>query len=108
MKPERRTLPTMRLRIGIDLGGTKTEIIALDVERFRRNLFKEKKASATVKNILELLRRIINYGVNNNLCKAISFTIKMPPVDNEKTEELTPDQLSNLLNVIDEEIQKGK
>jgi hypothetical protein len=43
------------------------EIITLDVDRLRIKLLKS-KAPGTVKNVLELLRRIINYGVKKKLC----------------------------------------
>lgn len=78
------------------------EIIPLDVDRLRIKLLKS-KAPGTVKNVLELLRRIINYGVKKKLCPGIDFTIEMPQVDNEKTEDLTPDQLSKLLKAIDKD-----
>jgi len=84
------------------------DIIPLDVDRLRLKLMKV-KAPGTVKNILELLRRIVNFGVKKNLCEKLSFTIEMPKVTSLKTEDLTPDQLSNLLKTIDESdnIQAG-
>jgi integrase len=54
-----------------------------------------------VQHVLELLRRIINFGVNHRLCQGIDFRIAMPMVDNEKTEDLTPNQLSRLLKAIE-------
>jgi integrase len=63
----------------------------------------KKKAPGTVKNVLELLRRIINYGVKKRLCPGIDFTIELPQVDNEKTEDLTPDQLTKLLKAIEKD-----
>jgi len=78
------------------------EIIPLDVDRLRIKLLKS-KAPGTVKNVLELLRRIINFGVKKRLCPGINFTIEMPRVDNEKTEDLNPDQLASLLKAIDKD-----
>jgi len=78
-----------------------SELIALDIHRLRVSLLK-KKSPGTVKNVLELLRRIINFSTNNNLCESINFKIEMPKVDNEKTEDLSPDQLSALLQALDE------
>ncbi|MCP3929206.1 MAG: site-specific integrase [Bacteroidetes bacterium] len=78
------------------------DIIKLDVDRVRIKLLK-KLAPQTVKHILNLLTWIINYGVNNNLCAGISFHIKKPTVYNEKTEDLTPEQLENLLKAIEED-----
>ena len=83
--------------------GTKEpkDILPLDVDRIRLKLLKTKSAG-TVKNVLELLRRIINFGVKKNLCLGLNFTIEMPKVNSEKTEDLTPKQLKKLL----EEIEK--
>ena len=78
-----------------------SELAALDIHRLRVSLLKE-KSPGTVKNVLELLRRIINFSIKNNLCGSINFTIEMPKVDNEKTEDLSPDQLSALLQALDE------
>jgi integrase len=77
------------------------EIIPLDVDRLRIKLLKT-KAPGTVKNVLELLRRIVNFGAKKNLCEKLSFTIEMPKVTSLKTEDLNPEQLSNLLKAIDE------
>lgn len=82
--------------------GEPKDLVPPDVERLKRKLLK-KKAPATVKNILELLRRIVNYGAKNLLCPGIGFTIEMPKVDNLQTEDLNPDQLSKLLKAIDED-----
>jgi integrase len=78
-----------------------SDLIALDAHRLRISLLKE-KSPGTVKNVLELLRRIINFGTNNNLCDGINFKIEMPRVDNEKTEDLSSDQLAALLDALEE------
>ena len=78
------------------------EIIPLDVDRLRIKLLKS-KAPGTVKNVLELFRRIVNFGVKKQLCRGLGFTIEMPKVDNEKTEDLTPDQLAKLLKAIEKD-----
>jgi integrase len=75
------------------------EILPLDIARIRLNLLKTKKP-ATVKNVLELLRRIINFGEKRQLCQGLSFKIDFPKVNNQKTEDLTPNQLSSLLKAI--------
>ncbi len=94
-----------------------SELIPLDVDRFRLKLLKTKSLRSvksqnqektyltpgTVKNILELLRRIINFGVKKNFCKGILFTIEMPKVNNQKTEDLTPNELESLLRALDED-----
>jgi len=76
------------------------DLYPFDIDRLRLNLLKTKKPG-TVKNVLELLRRIINFGVNKHLCDGLSFKIEMPRVDNLKTEDLTSAQLRKLLEAID-------
>jgi integrase len=78
------------------------EIIQLDVDRLRINLLK-KLSPQTVKHILALLKRVINFGVNKGLCEGTPFSIELPRVNNNKTEDLTPDQLSSLLEAIDDD-----
>jgi len=82
------------------------DIIPLDVDRLRLKLLKS-KAAGTVRNVLELLRRIVNFGTKKNLCQGLGFTIEMPRVDNIRTEDLTPEQLTSLLEAIkqDDNIQ---
>ncbi len=75
------------------------EITQSEVDNLRLNLSISKKP-ATVKNILELLRRIIMFGEKKQLCERINFIIQMPKINNEKTEDLTPEQLKRLLEVI--------
>jgi integrase len=63
----------------------------------------KKRKHQTVKHVLSLFRRIINFGVKKQLCEGLGFSIDMPSVNNLKTEDLDPDQLSALLKVIDED-----
>ena len=74
-----------------------------DVERFRHNLENKGLKPATVRHVLELLRRIANFAVKKNYCSGLSFKIEMPKVENQKTENLSHDQLDKLLQVLDEE-----
>ncbi|MGM0682433.1 MAG: tyrosine-type recombinase/integrase [Thermodesulfobacteriota bacterium] len=84
---------------------TPAELVTLDIDRLRRNLLKKKKlAPATVKQVLTLLKRIINHGVKRGLCSPLDpsrLHIEMPKINNEKTEDLTPEQLDSLLKAID-------
>jgi integrase len=95
-------------------------LIPLDVDRVRIGLLKKPKRTppktkkpatvlkpATVRNVLELLRRVINFGVKKKLCGGVPFTIELPKVNNLKTEDLSAAQLTRLLEAIekDENIQ---
>jgi integrase len=75
-------------------------ILPLEVDRLRLRILRE-KASQTLKLTLALLRRIVNYGVRRNLCQPLSFHLEMPKAHSLKTEDLTPDQLTALLEAID-------
>ncbi len=77
------------------------EIIQLDVDRLRLKLMK-KYNPQSVRHILALLRRLVNFGVKKGLCQNLKFTIEMPPVYNTTTEDLTPGQLNALLQALDE------
>ncbi|MDD3581829.1 MAG: tyrosine-type recombinase/integrase [Desulfobacca sp.] len=72
-----------------------------DADRLRLKMLKTHKPG-TVKNTLELLRRIINFGVKQQLCKGPGFTIEMPKTNSNKTEDLTVEQLARLLEVLEE------
>ncbi|MGA3280036.1 MAG: site-specific integrase [Smithella sp.] len=76
------------------------EIIRLDVDRLRVRLQKTLKPQ-TVKHILGLLKRIVSFGVSRQLCGNLNFKLETVKVDNQKTEDLNPEQLKNLLTAID-------
>lgn len=84
--------------------GTKEpkNILPLDIKRIENKLLKIRSCQ-TVFHILELLRRIINFGANNKLCQGLDFKIAMPKVDNIKTEDLTADEIERLLHAIAED-----
>ncbi len=76
------------------------EIAPLDVERLRIKLAKT-LGPQTVKHVLMLLKRVTNFGVNNGLAPGLPFKPKMPKVNNLKTEDLTEEQMANLITAID-------
>jgi len=80
-----------------------TEITTENVDSIRLQLKKDGKKDGTIKNVLELLRRIISFGVKKGLIEAQSPTrlrFEMPRLNNQKTEDLTPPQLESLLQAI--------
>ena len=76
------------------------DIIPLDVDRLRIRMLKT-KSPQTTKLTLSLLRRVVNFGVNKQLCKPLPFKIALPRVNNETTEDLSQEQLIRLLKAID-------
>ena len=73
----------------------------LEIDRFEAEILKT-HSPQTVANVLELLRRIINFGINKQLCPPLTFKIKLPSVDNQRIEVLTDEQFSNLNEVWEE------
>lgn len=74
---------------------TPQEIDPLAVERLRKQLEKE-YAPATTRNVLELLRRIINFGFRKRLSPQLGFLIEMPKVLNERIEVLSDVEFKGL------------
>ncbi|MBU1230224.1 MAG: site-specific integrase [Proteobacteria bacterium] len=84
-------------------GLTPSELTTGDIDRLRLKLLQAGKAAQTVKNILELLRRIINFGVKKGLCPwpdPSRLHFEMPRVNNVKTEMLTQEQRQRLLEAL--------
>ena len=79
-----------------------SELLQLEIDRLRVNLLK-KKSPQTVRHILTLLKRIINFGTDGGFSIGIGFKIKMPRVDNTKTEFLTHEEVQRLLKAIEED-----
>jgi integrase len=77
-------------------------IVQMDVHRLRITLSKT-LAPQTVKHLLRLLARIINFGFGKGLCPGLKFKIEFPKVNNVKTEDLSTEQLSSLMEAISQE-----
>lgn len=81
------------------------ELIVLDIDRLRIKLSKKLKPQ-TVKHVLALLRRIVNFGADKGICEGITFKIKLPDVNNRRTDNLTSDELNRLLMAVDKDENK--
>lgn len=76
------------------------ELSQLDVERIKQNMKEKELAPATVDHALRLLRRVINHGVEHNLCPRLAFKIQRPKVDNTRTEFLSPEEAARLIDTL--------
>jgi len=74
------------------------DLVPLDIDRIRIALQKKKK-DATVRNVLEIIRRIINFGIKKRLCPGPAFKVALPRVNNLKTEMLTEEQIKKVMEV---------
>lgn len=79
-----------------------SQLLPLDVDRLRIRLQK-KGMKTTAARVLELLRRSINFGVKRGLVPPIPFKIEIPRLNNQTTEDLTPEQLKKLIEALDAE-----
>lgn len=80
------------------------EISTTDIDKLRRKLQDRGLAPGTVKQGLVLLKRILNFGAKRGLCQPVNqakLHFEMPKVNNIKTEDLTPRQLSSLMEAIE-------
>lgn len=77
-----------------------SELTSLDVQRVKRAM--DGSRSQTIKNTLEVLRRLCNYGARHGLCPALSFKIVLPATNNEVVEYLTPEEATRLVAVLNE------
>ena len=85
-KPATKSFQTDRYRyqkyLQSPLGKKEPEDISqIELHRLKITLAKTLSAK-TVKNILELLERIVNFGVKKGLCQGLNFKIEMPKLNN--------------------------
>lgn len=83
------------------------KLVPLDIERVRLSMQKAGMAPQTVKHVLALIKRIANFGENHGLCSNVKFKIKIPIVDNKKTEDLSPEELTRLIAAIDDDSNRA-
>ncbi len=105
--PENKSLPIEARKFNRNLRHTigrkePRELVPLDVDRIRLKLQREGKHT-TAARVLELLRRTINFGIKRNLVPHLGFKIEVPRLNNQVTEDLTPQQLTKLLKTLDED-----
>lgn len=83
-----------------------SDLTTADIDRLKRTLEGKNLAAATIRQVLVLLQRLLNFGSKRGLCAAIDPTklqFEMPKVNNIKTEDLSPSQLQSLLKAIKED-----
>ncbi|MFC1511620.1 tyrosine-type recombinase/integrase [Candidatus Latescibacterota bacterium] len=78
------------------------EITPLMIDRLRSTLT-NKISIHVASHVLHQVIRLFNYGASRRMCKPLDFKIKIPKYDDRKTEDLSPDQLKKLMEVLNEE-----
>ena len=100
---ENRSLKDDRIRFSLHIApliGKKaiSELTTQDIEKIRRKMEKEGKSPQTVKHVLTLIKRLVNYALKNGYIESVPATLHfdMPAVDNKVTENLTAKQVAKL------------
>lgn len=73
----------------------------LQYERLRVSMDKKGKSPQTVKHVLALIRRLINFAVDKRLIAPLPFKIKVPKLRKKPPVLLSDEQLKNLQKVLD-------
>jgi len=78
------------------------EITPTMIDDLRLYLGKAGRKPGTIRNVMELLRRIISFGIKKGLISGekVYTNYEMPKLNNETTEDLSPEQLKALLDTI--------
>lgn len=92
-------------------GKSPDELVTLDIDRLRRDVSKAKHkrtgkplSDQTVKHVLSLLKRILRWAADvNHIQSPVHLKFKMPSVDNESTESMTPEQARAYFQALDRE-----
>jgi integrase len=82
------------------------EIVTLDVDRLRQHMSKLGRNPATIKNVMDLLQRLIRFGAKKGLSPMPDMSrlyFNYPKVDSSRTENMSPDQMQAYLKALDEE-----
>ncbi len=77
------------------------QVTPLELDQFRTGMEHRGMAPATVRNVMELLRRIIHFAQKRQLCSVPPYLGELPQVNNQKTEDLNPEQLTRLWEVLE-------
>ena len=83
------------------------EINSLEVQTIKQTMQKRGLSQQTQSNVMELLKRISNYGKKQGWSKGLQFYLAIKRANNLITETLTSDEIQNIFNVCEEVEQKG-
>lgn len=110
VKSANRTIKDDRIRYNLHIApsmGMKSipELTVHDIDKLRAKLEKAGKSPQTVKHVLTLIKRLLNFALRKGYVESIPGTlhITMPTVDNKVTENLTAEQVQKLLKALNEE-----
>jgi integrase len=109
--PERKRWETDESRYRLYIGPmfadkTPDEIVTLDVDRLRQHMTRLGRNPATIKNVMDLLQRLVRFGAKKGLSSLPDMSrlyFNYPKVDSARTENMSPEQMQAYLKALDEE-----
>lgn len=106
-RKERRGMPPTESRYKMHVGRffgkqVAEEVCTFDVTRFRRDLEQRKLSPATVKLVMSLLAQLLRWGGEQGLIQDPGVRFEYPRFDNQKTECMSPEQLTRYWQALDE------
>jgi len=78
------------------------ELTPAHIEKVRATVAR-KHTPGTVKNVLELARRILRWGASAGYCEPVSVRITLPKVNNLRTEFMSDEQIKAYMAALDNE-----
>lgn len=78
------------------------EICNFDVTRFRHDMEQKGLSPASVKACMGLLAQLLRWGGEQDLIQDPGLRFEFPKFDNQKTENMTPEQLARYWQTLDE------
>jgi integrase len=110
VKTGNRTLKDDRIRYNLHIApvlGDKAipDLTVQDMDRLRARLEKQCKPPQTLKHVLTLVKRLLNYTMKKGYVDFLPgrLHISMPTGDNKVTENITQEQAKKLIEALDEE-----
>lgn len=103
LKGLRRDDNRFTVHLSESIGGlVPDELTPAHIEKVRSAVARD-HAPQTVKNVLELVRRLWRWGANAGYCGPVSVKITLPKVNNLKTEFMNGDEMKRYMEALDNE-----
>lgn len=97
------TTSRYKIHLGRFFGGkVAEELCSFDVTRFRRDLEQRNLSPATVKINMSLLAQLLRWGGEQGLIQDPGLRFEYPRFDNQRTECMSPEQLTRYWQALDE------
>lgn len=77
------------------------EISQKDFDIILKRLRSEDKAAQTIKHVCGLFNRLLKYSAEQGYCPEQKIKLSLPKINNERTEDLTSDQIKRLLEAME-------